>query len=716
LKFVFVGVYSDVWIQCNICLKWYHCFCVNVPECEINEIDQFHCTNCAPKCGPSIMKPIRNRHRYDRTQAADGLPIQVGTGVFIEELTKRKFPIFDQVHVLDGESVNFDYLATYGFKLPILVNKMAGLNLKIPQHFTLDYLLEKLDDDYMLEVIDVHYQQTTKMKLVDLVAAMKDTENRPAILNCISLELSSTSLSRQVEPPSIVRRISWVENCWGLDDASRPQVSKYCLISMKHSYTDFHIDFSGTSVWYHVLKGKKLFYFIEPTQENLKKYEEWMNKENYTEIFFPDMIQSKCSAFLLNAGQTMFIPTGWIHAVYTPEDSIVFGGNFLHAFNIPLQMDIFELEDRVGTTDKFKFPYFEYTHWFAQQHTMKLIKALAKKIPKYSRKNLGLVSVVKGTKLYIKYLKKWLLTAKQNAATATEGSFLIPGDFNCEKAIGELQQAVEQFRHIDRPPKDKSKESVPKNEVPSYSIFKKAFEALPSKPPVSSPAATVSVKPIATIQLPQLQSFLQKLTDQPESNAIDLKPRIKKRVNPDGDHLNDSESNGRQETFNKSFKQSPTATTKSNSSLPAVYFASNLSNFKIPKRKREDSSDQSDASDFEGSSLRQTTPGSSPKQRLNSLQLTSRSNLMPFFPRSNELISFMQPDFTEKPVTPSTTDGAKDELLDQSCNTSSTLSSDTSSTSPERSTSNLPKNGDTKTDSDAWPSIDVYFGNSIYSH
>ena len=33
----------------------------------------------------------------------------------------------------------------------------------------------------------------------------------------------------------------------------RPQVQKYCLMSVKDSYTDFHVDFGGTSNWYHVL-------------------------------------------------------------------------------------------------------------------------------------------------------------------------------------------------------------------------------------------------------------------------------------------------------------------------------------------------------------------------------------------------------------------------------------------------------------------------------
>jgi hypothetical protein len=38
---------------------------------------------------------------------------------------------------------------------------------------------------------------------------------------------------------------------------------------------DFHIDFGGTSVWYHIFKGEKIFYFIQPTATNLSLYERW---------------------------------------------------------------------------------------------------------------------------------------------------------------------------------------------------------------------------------------------------------------------------------------------------------------------------------------------------------------------------------------------------------------------------------------------------------
>ena len=33
---------------------------------------------------------------------------------------------------------------------------------------------------------------------------------------------------------------------------------RYCLMSVKGCYTDFHIDFGGTSVWYHILHGEKV--------------------------------------------------------------------------------------------------------------------------------------------------------------------------------------------------------------------------------------------------------------------------------------------------------------------------------------------------------------------------------------------------------------------------------------------------------------------------
>lgn len=65
--------------------------------------------------------------------------------------------------------------------------------------------------------------------------------------------------------------MDWVDSVWPkhlkesqtestnvIDDMMYPKVQKYCLMSVKGCYTDFHIDFGGTSVWYHILRGSKV--------------------------------------------------------------------------------------------------------------------------------------------------------------------------------------------------------------------------------------------------------------------------------------------------------------------------------------------------------------------------------------------------------------------------------------------------------------------------
>ena len=128
-------------------------------------------------------------------------------------------------------------------------------------------------------------------------------------------------------------------------------------MSVAGSYTDFHIDFGGTSVWYHVLRGKKVFFFVPPTPKNLRLFQEWSSSPTQATTFFGDVVDVCYRAELL-PGQTLFIPTAWIHAVFTPEDSLVFGGNFLHSLGIRGQLLVHAMEKRAGIMQKFRFPMF----------------------------------------------------------------------------------------------------------------------------------------------------------------------------------------------------------------------------------------------------------------------------------------------------------------------------------------------------------------------
>ena len=49
--------------------------------------------------------------------------------------------------------------------------------------------------------------------------------------------------------------------------------------------------------------------------------------------FFADAATSGVRVSV-SAGETLLIPGGWPHAVVTPEDSVVVGGNFLHGLDL----------------------------------------------------------------------------------------------------------------------------------------------------------------------------------------------------------------------------------------------------------------------------------------------------------------------------------------------------------------------------------------------
>lgn len=205
-----------------------------------------------------------------------------------------------------------------------------------------------------------YYEDTSKKKL----------------LNVISLEFSHTKLENYVQSPAIVRQIDWVDVVWprrlkeaqieatnSLHHMMYPKVQKYCLMSVKNCYTDFHIDFGGTSVWYHILKGSKVFWLIPPTEKNIQLYEKWVLSGKQSAIFFGDTVE-KCARIYLTAGNTFLIPSGWIHAVYTPTDTLVFGGNFLHSFGIVKQLKIAQVEDVTKVPHKFRYPFFTEMLWY----------------------------------------------------------------------------------------------------------------------------------------------------------------------------------------------------------------------------------------------------------------------------------------------------------------------------------------------------------------
>lgn len=153
--------------------------------------------------------------------------------------------------------------------------------------------------------MDVNTQKNQEMTMKEWCRYYNDP-NKDRLLNVISLEFSHTKLENYVQSPTIVsilrgerqergtlflwfltiflvvtqvRQLDWVDCVWpahlkeaqteatnAIDEMMYPKVQKYCLMSVKGCYTDFHIDFGGTSVWYHILKGSKVSRSVDQAQ------------------------------------------------------------------------------------------------------------------------------------------------------------------------------------------------------------------------------------------------------------------------------------------------------------------------------------------------------------------------------------------------------------------------------------------------------------------
>jgi hypothetical protein len=304
------------------------------------------------------------------------------------------------------------------------------------------------------------------------------------ILNQISYEFSGTPLQDMVRSPTVVRDIDWIDHAWpaernpkhnipgynrgsnqgsaqrkssggdsddcktskkahkGKNSTEYPVVQYYCLTSAAGSYTDFHIDFGGSSVWYHVVRGQKIFVVSPPTRQNLRVYEEWLCHPDQDKIFLPDLMKERACPdmhcystsdafssassvstyssastattygssaaaalgdlademaffrnslqnalstnknalrFTLNEGETLVLPAGWIHAVYTPVDSLVFGGNFVHGLDMQMQLTVNTMEARSRVLDQYRFPFFGALQMYAGGMYLQRLKATRKK-------------------------------------------------------------------------------------------------------------------------------------------------------------------------------------------------------------------------------------------------------------------------------------------------------------------------------------------------
>lgn len=246
----------------------------------------------------------------------------------------------------------------------VLDDGQDKLDMVIPKGLTVRRVAELYGPNELVPVIDVKAQEGEGKKwTMGKWADYYEQAGEKPVRNVISLEVSRSRLGKLIRRPQAVRDMDLQDSVWREDDKNAPPpVQFYCLMSVADCFTDFHIDFGGSSVYYHIVKGKKVFFFIPPTKQNLKKYEDWCLSPNQGHDWLGKQVKD-CYRVDLYPGDTMLIPSGWIHAVWTPEDSLVIGGNFLTRIHYGMQIKVLEIEKNTKVALQFRYPFFQKIMW-----------------------------------------------------------------------------------------------------------------------------------------------------------------------------------------------------------------------------------------------------------------------------------------------------------------------------------------------------------------
>lgn len=262
-----------------------------------------------------------------------------------------------------------------------------GLNMMVPEdRLGFDALERYVDPSMEIPTIDVETQgEGPMMSLRDLKEYFGTPErNRSRLLNVVSFNLGYTGLDGYIVPPAVVRDMDVVGRCWPSGDMryqkdenpfsethmkkleeaySCPKTLAYLLIGPAGAYTDWHVDMGGSSVWYHVVRGSKVFMAAPNTEHNRNSFLSWSSSEEQVEFLGDDL--ESCVRLRLMAGDTLFLPGGWLHAVSTPVDSVVVGGNFLNVYRLKNALEVVDMERRLKVDSEAHYPKLKMLMYYA---------------------------------------------------------------------------------------------------------------------------------------------------------------------------------------------------------------------------------------------------------------------------------------------------------------------------------------------------------------
>lgn len=324
-------------------------------------------STCAAKIVKSVnvKKGSRKRKRESPpnpcVEALNGLfgRIDVPTDV-VKQIPASLLPVSDTTHAFlrnvmhEGKPI----LINLDHPWPATdreVKELADSHLTWPISQAADGELSHISEwgrDMQFTVVDCLQQSDMrwngkKVQLEFSCSLKEKTPSRPH--NLLSSELSSTAIGNRIFPAKFARQACWATRFGSVPlGKGAPGNHRYYILSDAGAMTDWHVDFSANTNLARVVRGHKVFYFLEPSAANLRN----VVKTKYTSPRVPFDLKDKAVFKVdVRAGQALLLPGGWIHCVETREPSEMIVSDFLHDYNLIRQIEVFRLEREFAGID-----------------------------------------------------------------------------------------------------------------------------------------------------------------------------------------------------------------------------------------------------------------------------------------------------------------------------------------------------------------------------
>jgi len=172
-----------------------------------------------------------------------------------------------------------------------------------------------------------NYERMTLKEYIDYIHTSNDAD--PLYLLDWFVDKNCPELRQDYTVPAYFH--SWTDK---FAPKFRPKFLAF-YIGPKNSASPLHIDILSTSAWNAVFRGAKLWVFYPPEQSKLL-YGGKVNPFNPDPEKYPLFKQAQGFYAIQQAGDLIFTPSNWWHAVFNMEHTISLTDNFINRSNIKI--------------------------------------------------------------------------------------------------------------------------------------------------------------------------------------------------------------------------------------------------------------------------------------------------------------------------------------------------------------------------------------------